>query len=221
MERYYTNYSNEVHQLIITPSRHFYVTTDGRFKYQSKPFDVTLKNCGTRIKKSIIHYLIRDHFSGVFYWEISKAENPIPIQDFLFRAWSRKEKKEFQGIPEYITIPKIVQSFFPGLIKFIEKIGIKYLAVTSGFQGGVRDIKTIEGSLKIIGYYINPQLDLADPQFGSVMDYIPTLREQLVGRFYNAPSKTDKWVSGINSNKKLLVPESLRQFESLYQDNRG
>lgn len=218
MERYYTNYSNEVHQMIVTPSKHFYVTTDGRFKYQSKPFDVSLKNCDTRIKKSIIHYLIRDHFSGVFYWEISKTETPIPIQEFLFRAWSRKEKKEFQGIPEYITIPKNVQSFYPGLIKFVEKIGVNYLAVTSGFQGGVRDIKTIEDSLKIIGFYINHKLDLTDPQFCSVMDCIPTLREQLVGRFYNAPSKTDKWLSGIDLKKNLLVPESLSQFESLYQE---
>ena len=36
MNRYQSNYSNEVHQLIVTPSKHFFVARNGILKYQKK-----------------------------------------------------------------------------------------------------------------------------------------------------------------------------------------
>lgn len=214
MERYQSNYSNEVHQLIVTPSKHYFVTKDGQFKFQKKAFEVTLNDCNTQKKKHVIHYLIRDHFSGVFHWEICLAENPIPIYEFLFRAWKKKENN-FCGIPDFMTIPKNVQSFFPGVLNFIEQLDITYLKVTSGFQGGVRDIRTIEDTLKIVGFYLNvPQ---ADPPFDLVLDKTSILLNRLVESVYQKPSKTDNWLSGIDPGKEIPVPTSLHQFEEIYQ----
>jgi len=36
IKRYQSNHSNEVHQLIVTPSKHYFVTSNGTFKYQKK-----------------------------------------------------------------------------------------------------------------------------------------------------------------------------------------
>ena len=52
-------------------------------------------------------------------WEICTSIAPIPIHKFLFRAWNKKEKHPLYGIPDYMTIPKNVQLYFPDLINFI------------------------------------------------------------------------------------------------------
>ena len=219
MERYQSDYSNEVHQLIVTPSKHYFVTKNGQFKFQKKAFEVTLNDCGTQTRKHVIHYLIRDHFSGVFHWEICLAENPIPIYEFLFRAWRKKEEANFCGMPDFITIPKNVQSFFPGLLNFIQKAGIAYLKVTSGFQGGVRDIRTIENTLKIVGFYFN--LPQADPPFDLVLEKTSIICNRLIGGIYRKPSKIDRWISGIVPDQEIVVPKSLQQFETIYQTAFG
>lgn len=41
---YGTNHSNQLHQLLVSVSRHFYAARDGNLKYQEKPFEVNIKN---------------------------------------------------------------------------------------------------------------------------------------------------------------------------------
>jgi len=48
-----------------------------------------------------------------------------------------------------MSLPRTVESLYPSLPKAIENLGIKLFAVTSGFQGGIRDIKTIESHLAV------------------------------------------------------------------------
>jgi hypothetical protein len=40
---YASNYSNEVHQLIVSVSRHYFITRQGFLKHQKKPLEVNLK----------------------------------------------------------------------------------------------------------------------------------------------------------------------------------
>ena len=217
IKRYQSNHSNEVHQLIVTPSKHYFVTSSGTFKYQKKPFEVKLENINSAKKIHTIHYLIRDHFSGLFYWEICTSIAPIPIHEFLFRAWNKKEKHPLYGIPCYMTIPKNVQLYFPDLINFIEKIGIAYIKVTSGFQGGVRDIRTIEDELKLAGFdYSNPHQSQTEPPFELVLERAPEICRRFSDSLYRKPSKKDLWLSGIESEQKIYVPKSLEIFEESY-----
>lgn len=217
IKRYQSNHSNEVHQLIVTPSKHYFITSSGTLKYQKKPFDVKLENINNAKKTHVIHYLIRDHFSGLFYWEICSSIAPIPIYEFLYRAWNKKEKHPLYGIPECVTIPKNVQLFFPGLIGFIEKIGIIYIKVTSGFQGGVRDIRTIEDELKFVGFdYSNPHQSLTEPPFGMVLERAPEICRRFFESLYREPSKKNVWLSGIETEQNIYVPKSLEMFEETY-----
>lgn len=181
IKRYQSDYSNEVHQLIVSPSKHYYVTRSGTFKYQNKPFELELEKANKTNKTQIIHYLIRDHFSGLFYWEICSSDSPIPIYEFLFRAWSKKGHHPLYGMPDFLTVPKNVDSYFQGLINFIEKLGVTHIKVTSGFQGGVRDIRTIEDELKYAGFdFVNPHQSLKEPPFKLVLERAP----EICKRFY-------------------------------------
>ena len=176
MNSYQTNYSNEVHQLIVSPSKHYYVTKKGTLKYQKKPFEVNLKNVKSSNINHVIHFLIRDHFSGLFYWDICSADSLFLIYEFLFRAWKKKDSHPLYGIPDFLTIPMNVQTYFPDLVKFTKNIGITYIKVTSGFQGGVRDIKTVENELCLGGLDIcnpfNPFQSVEDPAFELVLERV-------------------------------------------------
>jgi hypothetical protein len=112
----------------------------------------------------MIHYVIRDHFSGLFYAELGLSNNIIPVQRFLYGAWAEEKDYSFYGIPESLTIPSTVTAVFPELARQVTGLGIQPIKVTSGFQGGVRDINTIERYLTIslIFPFKQPQLEIKE-----------------------------------------------------------
>lgn len=217
IKRYQSNYSNEVHQLIVSPSKHFYVTGSGELKYQKKPFELKLSNIAQEKKTHTIHYLLRDHFSRLFYWEICSSDTPLPIHDFLFRAWSKKTEHPLYGLPDYMTIPKNVQSYYTGLLDFVEAIGISYLKVTSGFQGGVRDIRTIEDELRMVDFYLGDmKYQNSNPQFEDVSKIAAEICSRFIDISYNKPTKKEIWISGIASDESMPVPKSYEAFKDAY-----
>lgn len=145
---YQTNYPNEVHQLNVSLSKHLYVLKNGEIKYQKKPFDLNLNNFQKSDKFHIVHYVVRDHFSNAFYGEIYVTNDLSDLRGFLFRAWSKKEEYPFCGIPENLIVLKTVQKFSPGILEFIENCGVSIVNATSGFQAGVRTLKTWEEELR-------------------------------------------------------------------------
>jgi hypothetical protein len=81
-ESYRSSYSNERHQLIVCVSKHLYATKTGLIKYQQKAFDVSFVKVEKAEKDHLVHYLIRDDFSGVFYAEIHSGRALIPVEEF-------------------------------------------------------------------------------------------------------------------------------------------
>lgn len=147
LQRYKTNQSNEVHQLVVAVSRHSYVTAAGKFRRQKKPIEVRLDKRETFTKRHVVHYLIRDHFSGLFYAELTDSENIFPVHEFLFRAWSKKESHPLYGIPFGLTVPGTVRTLWPDFVSQLKAAAIQAIDVTSGFQGGIRDLRTWEDEL--------------------------------------------------------------------------
>ena len=217
IKRYQSDYSNELHQLIVTPSKHYYITARGALKYQKKPFEIRLENLDAAKKTHTIHFLLRDHFSGLFYWEICSSSAVIPIYEFLFRAWSKKSNHPLYGIPDYMTIPKSVQSYFPALLGFIEEMGVVHIKVTSGFQGGIRDIRTVEDALAVAGFYLDDaQYSKKDPEFERVSRKSPEIYSRFIDSPYNRPTKKEVWMSGIASKLRTLTYGSVEDFKELY-----
>ena len=147
MLTYRTDYPNHVHQFVMAVSKHYHAGKDGSLKYQKKVMDVSLAKVLSSEKRHMIIYSLRDHCSGVFYSEISFAPDVLMPHEFLSRAWSHKSDYQFQGIPDLLMLPKTVQEQFPELSNKVQELGIKLVDVTSGFQGGIRDIRTIESRI--------------------------------------------------------------------------
>ncbi|MDT4956135.1 MAG: hypothetical protein QOJ02_4273 [Acidobacteriota bacterium] len=197
MLRYKSDYPNQVHQLVVSVSRHLHITRSGYVRYQKKELDVNLQNVSKSDKEHIVHYLIRDHFSGLFYGEICSSSNLMQVEAFLLRAWSRKDEYIFCGIPGYLSIPKTVSIIFPSVHDFIRELGIETVEVTSGFQGGVRDIRTWENYLRQV-VSVREETKPTEIQSGATR-----ISEYLNDDWEVSQSKMKKWADNIN---EIRVP---------------
>ena len=203
MKRYVSDYSNQLHQLIVTVSRHYYVTKEGKYKRQQKPFNVQLDTIPSN-RKHVIHFLIRDHFSGLFYAEITDSKNIPSVYEFLYRAWSKKAYHPMYGAPLGITIPQNIAKAWPGITDFIDELGITQVSATSGFQSGVRDIRTWEDRLKS-GLYISG----FPPDFSEVIEKSSAICKQIALSSPKKASKEEVWRHNL---RDILVPSSKEEF---------
>ncbi|ULQ47662.1 hypothetical protein JN531_005080 [Flagellatimonas centrodinii] len=144
---YSSDYANQVHQLSISVSKHYWVTKDEIVKYQKKPFEERLVTLGTSPKAHLVLYVVRDHFSGLFYSKAAASSSLISPLDFLLDAWADKSDFVFCGLPAYVSIPDTIEAAFPGTRQAVSALGVDTPKVTSGFHGGIRDIRTIEDRL--------------------------------------------------------------------------
>lgn len=168
IKSYRSEYPNQVHQLNVSVSRHYYVTKTGLLKYQIKQQEVNLSKLGTSDRLHVIHYVIRDHFSGLFYAELALSNDPIPVHEFLYRTWAQRKDYSFCGVPEMITIPESLERFFPSIKDQVSTLGITLVRVTSGFQSGIGDIRTIENHL---GYSVGHPFEHAK---GEIKNNMPS-----------------------------------------------
>lgn len=213
MLRYYTEYSNQVHQLNISLSKHFYCLKDGQVKYQEKPFDINWINFAKTGKTHLVHYIIRDHYSNAFYGEIHQVENMISIEDFLFNAWREKNDYQFRGVPKTLLAPRSVIEKFPKLSALYKNVSTIFLQeATSGFNAGVRIIVDWERDLRFItGYYKDCQ------QLHQVQHNIEGVNNTMNTR--TGSKKTEgnivKWKLGL---RELIGTGSKDHFMALFKE---
>lgn len=199
--RYRTDYSNEVHQLVVSVSRHLWVGKDGAIRYQQKPFEISLAKLPASSKRHVIHYLVRDHFSGAFYGEFAVSPDLHDVRKFLTRAWSRKDHLSFCGVPDFLTVPKTVDAQFPELLTWLDDLGVEIVEATSGFQAGVRDLKTWEDDFRYnLEWYPADDLDRL-PALAESMCYDLTERE-----LFKRP-QVNRWRTGLR-DLRYPLPEN-------------
>lgn len=217
MRQYQTDYSNQVHQLIISVSKHLWVSKDNRLLHQKKPFDVDLRTLNKAVKEHVVHYLLTDHFSGALYGETCTVSSMIHPGEFLHRAWSQKEDYVFCGLPEMLTVPQSAIEMFPQMINLLAAMEVKIAKVTSGFQGGIRTIRTWEdrllyesweGTSPSPGEIVHRQL-----KFPQVQEKTLRMSIRLSHGFMDKYPKINKWKSTI---EKVYLPPRLKEFLSFY-----
>ncbi|TWH60285.1 ST7 protein [Desulfitobacterium sp. LBE] len=142
-----TEYSNQLHQLLVSVSQHLYFDKDGYVTYQKKPLGVNIKSCHKSRKEHLVYYVLRDHFSGTFTFQIATTKRLIPLADFLHYAWSepKGEEKFIWGMPDSLFIPQMIAS--EELLSGLEALNVRPLHPPSGFASGVRVIRDIENDL--------------------------------------------------------------------------
>ncbi|OUR73756.1 hypothetical protein A9Q78_02695 [Methylophaga sp. 41_12_T18] len=191
MQSYRSLHPNHVHQLTVSVSKHYWITGEGILKYRHKKMEVALDKVESSKRNHLIHYIIRDHCSRVLYSEVASSKSNIDLQQFLFRAWSQKEGFAFCGIPELLTIPNTVQKAFPKIKEKVSQLGIKYLKVTSGFQAGVRDVKTLEEYMK---FYAELPFTENHATLNETFNYVSTMQART-----GKQSKLEMWQNNINT----------------------
>ena len=182
---YRSDHPNHAHQLVISASKHYYASNDGILKYQKKPFEVPLQEVPNAKRRHMVILSLRDHCSGVFYSRVTFGPKLPSAREFLAQAWGAKPNYLFHGIPKLLSIPQIVRDIEPSLPEAITRLGVTLIDVTSGFQGGVRDIRTIESGLIL---FIGNSIDRIDEW----MDYVCETNAMKSARVRD-PSKIQLW----------------------------
>jgi len=188
-----TEYSNELHQLLVSVSKHLYFGSDGYARYQDKPMDVNMTNYHRSNKDHLVYYIMRDHFSGTFTFRIASTKRLIPLADFLYYAWSEdaEEEKFIYGMPDNIFIPQTIstEELFSGL----RSLGINPLNPPSGFASGIRVIRDIEDNLCFnMGRTADHSLEGMNKLRAKVYDYLinSSFRDNYFSKWKeNLPSK--------------------------------
>lgn len=148
MQRYSSPHANYLHQLGVSVSKHFWISKQGILSFQHKKMDVNLDNMSKSSKNHVVHFVIRDHFSGVLYSETVSSAGNISLELFLYRAWTEKEDFAFCGVPDILVIPNTVQRKFPLIKEKLSSLEVQLPDAKSGFQTSVRDIQSIESYMK-------------------------------------------------------------------------
>ncbi|ENM4049450.1 hypothetical protein VV99743_03310 [Vibrio vulnificus] len=188
--RYRSDYSNHVHQLVVTVSKHFYVTKQGKFKRQSTPFKAVIGKSSSYTKTHVVHYMITDHYSGLFYSEVTTSDDLFPIEAFLERAWGGKSGHPMQGEPNLLVVPKSVFNAFPSLSSWLHQKPIELVQATSGFQAGIRSIRTWEEVLRTGGSFRY--------QTGFPPDFTEVQANSFDSCVFQTRKNFTKWSEGLN-----------------------
>ena len=196
IKHYRSEYPNQVHLLNVSVSKHYYVTKTGLLKYQIKQQEVVLEKLSTSERLHVIHYVIRDHCSGVFYAELALSNSPIPVCEFLYRAWAQQKDYSLCGVPDMMTIPESVGRFFPSIKDQVATLGIALVKVTSGFQSGIGDIRTIENHL---GYSVGHPFEHAKGEIKNICTFV-NKQTSRTGK----DSKLDLWRNNV---RELYAPK--------------
>uniref|UniRef100_UPI0035C776E8 hypothetical protein n=1 Tax=Serratia quinivorans TaxID=137545 RepID=UPI0035C776E8 len=193
LNRYQSTHANQIHQLSVSVSKHYYASRDGLLKFQKKAFDVSLANAKKSDKDHLVIYSLRDHFSGLFYIELAFLSTRVPVQAFLARAWGEKTDADvvLYGLPDFLMVPKTVSMAFPGIDERVAAQNIELLPVTSGFQsGGLMAVKAVENYLV---FNINTPVNL----IGEAITLV--CRANAKSRAYTtAPSKSEIWQRSVS-----------------------
>lgn len=214
--RYHTEYSNQLHQLLVSVSRHFYIGKNSMLKYQQKPMEVNINNCHRTGREHLVYYIMRDHFSGNFVFRLDTSRLLMSLAEFLYLAWSQEEGDEhFRGMPESVMIPKLISS--PELLDGLTRLEIKPLHPPSGFASGVRIVRDLEQHI----HYTLGQI--ADQR----VENVTANREQIYRymlKFGYPESKIKIWQDNLPPGHPRDVPEYqvfLRHFPPLVPVTKG
>ncbi len=145
MIKWTLTHSNQLHQLLVSVSRHLYVKKNGLLKYQEKPLDINLSTLKKSHREHLVYYVLRDALTGTFFLEITTSRTMIPLAEFLYRAWEQTTGKYIWGLPDSLSLPKGLA--VKGLLDGLDALNVEVVLPSSGFAAGVRVIRVVEDNL--------------------------------------------------------------------------
>lgn len=165
--------------LLISKSKHLYLTKDGLLRYQQKAIDPRLPGTKTLLERLVL----LDVDTGVVYCEMHPADEPTDILGFLARAWSIKPDHSMRGFPQRLNVPKGAitdPSIAPDLRNLASWGAFTVAALPAGFAAGVHAVKKFEAEMTYLKcrsdqidiYTINKLSALISCRASSEMSYL-------------------------------------------------
>ena len=201
-------FANETHQLLVSISRHLYITGDGVLKYQDKRMEVDLGNYRSSRREHLVYYILNDLFSGNFIFGVATTKKMLPLLDFLHYAWKKdKAEAHFWGLPQKLSVPRRLSS--PALLDGLQKLGVEPFHPSSGFTSGIHAVKSLEDS---ICYFV---LRLSSLHFGDTIQRCKNLLYNYILKGHNRENRTVIWRSSLIPGEPREVPDYAR-FKTLF-----
>ncbi|RKZ35277.1 MAG: hypothetical protein DRQ37_06800 [Gammaproteobacteria bacterium] len=146
-----SEHPNAAHVLHLAVARRLFLE-NGTLRYQEKTLGVTLENHHEAERKPVVYYLIRDHFTGKMYVELSFEVSLNYIVGFLDRAWADKSNRmagnysvqcDFRGRPQTLVVPEKIAARFPVLSELMQEEGCAVMHATRSFavSAQFRDVR--------------------------------------------------------------------------------
>jgi tetratricopeptide (TPR) repeat protein len=181
-------------------------------KYQEKAVEVNINNYHKTKKEHLVYYIMRDHFSGSFVFRVATTKTLVPLADFLYYSWSKREDEQYlRGMPDAVYVPQLISS--PELFAGLVKLGIKPLNPPSGFASGIRIVRDIEDH---IHYVLSNIVDHRPENLDRNKDLIYKYMLQLG----HNESKFKKWQDNLTSNHPRNTP-AYPDFIKCFPANAG
>ena len=132
--------------LLISISKHLYLTKNDILRYQQKPIDPRVPGPKTLLMRLVL----LDVDTGSIYGEMQSTENE-DLLGFLARAWSRKSLHPMHGIPSQLNIPKSAidnKSMIGDIRLLASSFHFKLAPLPTGFSAGIHAVKEFEIEFK-------------------------------------------------------------------------
>jgi hypothetical protein len=167
---------------------------------------------GSFERDHVIHFVIRDHYSGFFYAETHPLSKMISLEGFLHHAWATKKNYPFFGLPRSLMIQQHILEFFPTIKNFLGNTsGLHAQLSSSGFEAGIASVKHWEQQfLHQVQTFEN-----GDIPYSRLLNKFILLNSQLYRYSYSSDeSLLEKYVSGMHlTPKEYACPSVTADFE--------
>lgn len=137
--------------LLISKSKHLYLTKAGLLRYQQKAIDPRLAGTKTLLERLVL----LDVDTGVVYCEMHPADEATDILGFLARAWSVKPDHPMRGFPQQLNVPKAAiadPAIAPDLRTLASWGAFELAALPAGFAAGIHAVKKFENEMMYLTY---------------------------------------------------------------------
>lgn len=201
---------NQIHQLIISPSKHLQVLKSGGIKHYKTKSELSISSFSNKSEKIPVFFIIRDVFSKSIYAELLVTSDLSELPQFLFNAWSKKDTKTRMpfGIPNSVMVSERLTSILPHYFEVLSSLMINIHHPSDGFSSGVRIIRTLEDQIRSFFYKGTSTLSELN---GMVETTVYSLNATPKGREL-CPFQT--WYEGIG---EIVVPGDKMDFLNYFR----
>lgn len=148
-----------VQNLLVSTSKHLYLTKSGALRRQHKEIDPRLP--GTKIL--LTRLVVLDVDMGTMYGEMHNADNSLDLLGFIARAWSVKADHPMHGIPKQLNVPKAViddADMNRDLSLLASASHFTVAPLPAGFAAGIHAVKQFEIKIESLLWRVEGDVNL-------------------------------------------------------------